>query len=241
MKKFLFFVFLLVTLFACANKATSQAELKLVNTIKLKIAEPSGITAYKKHLYIVSDQNGGIYKTTLTGEVVKKIKTNYKDLEGITIDATHKKIVIVNEAKRSLIYLNFKGEFLNKHKIKGKQEAQNSGLEGICFDSSKNRLYAVNEKAPKQLLALNLKGVIKNTYPLNFSKDVSGICYDKNSDCFWIISDESSAVFQISKKGKLLKKYKIKVDKGEGIVIYKNHLYVVSDSQNTLYVFEMVN
>ena len=228
-------------LIACADKATSQAELKLVNTIKLKIAEPSGITAYKKHLYIVSDQNGGIYKTTLTGEVVEKIKTNYKDLEGITIIPSSKKIAIVNEAKRSLIYLNLKGTFLNKHKIKGKQEESNSGLEGICFDSSQKRLYAVNEKAPKQLLALNLKGDIKNKYPLNFSKDVSGICYDKNSDCLWVISDESSAIYQVSKKGKLLKKYKINVDKGEGIVIYKKHMYVVSDSLNTLYVFEMVN
>ncbi|MFD1294891.1 SdiA-regulated domain-containing protein [Lutibacter holmesii] len=233
---------LIATLFfGCSPKATSQAELNLVDTIKLNIDEPSGITAYKKHLYIVSDQNGNIYKTTLSGEVVEKIKTNYKDLEGITTLPSLKKIAIVNEAKRSLIYLNFKGKFLNKHKIKGKQEESNSGLEGICFDSSKKRLFAINEKEPKQLLELSLKGNIKNKYPLSFANDVSGICYDKNNDCLWIISDESKAIYRISKEGKLLKKYKTGVLKGEGIAIYKNHVYVVSDYLNTLYVFKMEN
>ena len=241
MKNVFLFVVISTILFGCSPKAASQAELKLIDTIKLKIAEPSGITAYKKHLYIVSDQNGAVYKTTLTGEIVGKIKTNYKDLEGITIVPSSKKIAIVNEDKRSLIYLSLKGQFLNKHKIKGKQEESNSGLEGICFDSSIKRLFAVNEKAPKQLLELNLKGEIKNKYPLNFANDVSGICYDKINDCLWIISDESKAIYRISKKGKPLKKYKIGILKGEGIAIYKNHIYVVSDYLNTLYVFKMVD
>jgi hypothetical protein len=39
---------LLVTPFSCVNKVTLVPKLKLVNTLKLKITEPSGITVYKK-------------------------------------------------------------------------------------------------------------------------------------------------------------------------------------------------
>ena len=226
---------------ACSPKVNSQSDLKLINSIKLDIPEPSGITVFDKHLYIVSDHNGTIYKCSLNGETIERIRTKQSDLEGITVDPNSKNIIVINEAKRSLIYLNFDGILIKKQKIKGKQKNPNSGLEGICFDTSKNNMYALNEKAPKQLLELNLKGEIKNKYPLHFADDVSGICYDKNNDSLWVISDESRAIYQISKKGKLLKKYKTGIEKGEGIVIYKKQLYVVSDSLNTLYVFEIAN
>lgn len=241
MKNLLLFIIISTFHFGCTNKITSQASLKLVATIPLKISEPSGITAYNEHLYIVSDTNGNIYKTTLEGKIVDKIKTNYSDLEGIAIDPNSNKIAIINEAKRSLIYFNLKGEFLNKHKIKGKQKESNSGLEGICFDTSKNLIYAINEKSPKKLLELTLKGDLKNNYSLKFAKDISGICYDKHSDCLWVISDESQAIYKISKKGILQKKYKTGIVKGEGIVIYKKRLYIVSDNLETLYVFKISN
>jgi len=240
-KNYHFFILLLFILIACSPKVASQSDLKLVATIKLNISEPSGVTAYKNHLYIVSDQNGTIYKTTLKGSVLQKIKTEYLDLEGITINPVSKNILIVDVAKRTIITLSLDGSFIEKRKIKGKQEQKNSGLEGISFDTSKNKIYALNEKSPKQLLELNLKGDIKNKFKLDFSKDVSGMCYDDKTNSLWIISDESKAIYHISKKGKLRKKYKIAIEKGEGIVIYNNLIYVVSDELNTLYVFEYPN
>lgn len=239
MKNTFFFIIIPFILLSCSGKVNSQSSLKLISTIPLEIAEPSGVTAYKNHLYIVSDHTGNIYKTTLKGTIVEKFKTNYTDLEGISIEPISKKIVLVNEAKRSLIYLSLKGKFLNKYKIKGNQKTANSGLEGVCFDPTKERLYAINEKEPKQLLKLSLKGKIKDTYPLKFGRDFSGICYDKNLDCLWLISDESKTIYQVTKKGNLLKSYKTSIEKGEGIVIYKKHLYVVSDSLNSLFVFEI--
>jgi len=99
-------------------------------------------------------------------------------------------------------------------------------LEGVCFDTSKNNIYVLNEKSPKQLLKLNSKGEIKD---------------DEKRNNFWVISDESKAIYQISKKGILQKKHKTGIKKGEGIAIYKNRLYVVSDNLKTLYVFEIAN
>ena len=217
---------------------TSQSDLKLIRTVKLTISEPFEITAFNNHLYIVSDENGTIYKTTLDGKVLQKIKTNYSDLEGITYNPFAENLIFVDESKRNLIELDFKGKLIKKRNIKGKQKNKNSGLEGVCFDTSKNKIYVLNEKLPRQLLELNLKGEIKNKFELDFSKDVSGICYDESNDNLWVTSDESKAIFQISKKGKLLNKYKTSIDKTEGIVIYRNKIYVVSDSLKTLYIFE---
>ena len=227
--------------FACSPKAPSQTTLKLLHTVKLKIPEPSGIAVYKNYLYIVSDKNGAIYKCTLNGETIEKIRTKYSDLEGITIDPNSKQLIVINEVKRTLIYLNFNGTFIKEQKIKGKQKKSNSGLEGICFDTSKNSIYVLNEKSPKQLLKLNSKGEIIAKTNLNFSNDVSGICYDEKTNSFWVVSDEAKAIYQISKKGIVQKKHKTGIVKGEGIAIYNNQIYVVSDDLKTLYMFEIVH
>lgn len=241
MKKLFLFVTITVGIISCLPKVNSQTQLKPIESFSISIKEPSGITVFDNHLYIVSDQNGVIYKTSLNGRILKKIKTVYSDLEGITANPLTKSFFIVNESKRSLIELDSKGKFIQKTKIKGKQKNKNSGLEGVCFDSNKNRIYIINEKSPSQLLELNLKGKLKNTYNLNFSKDISGIYFDSLTNSLWLISDESQTIFNISKKGKLLKSYNIDVEKGEGIAIYNDQIYVVSDSLNKLFIFEFPN
>ena len=238
MKNFFFFVVLSYIIIACSSKVNSQSDLKLINSIKLAIPEPSGISASDTHLYIVSDKNGSIYKVNLSGGIVQKIKTKYTDVEGVTFNSISNSLLIVNESKRALIALNLKGKRIEKTIILGKQKEPNSGLEGVCFDANENKLYAVNEKSPKELLVLNLKGKIVNTFKVKFSKDISGICLDKKTNSFWLVSDESKAIYNITKKGELLKSYKIPVEKAEGIVIHNNKFYIVSDNLNSLFIFE---
>lgn len=233
-----FFVLFFFVFVSCIPKVQSQSDLQLIKTVQLAISEPSGITVFDEFLYIVSDENGTIYKTTLYGKVLKKIKTNCTDLEGVTYNPIDESLVVVDEAKRKIIAFDLKGNQFAKNNIKGKQNYKNSGLEGVCFDTSKNKMYAINEKMPKQLLELNLKGEILDAHKLDFSKDVSGICYDEINDNLWVISDESKAIYTINKKGKLFKKYKTGIEKMEGIVIYKQKIYVVSDDLNKLYIFK---
>lgn len=239
MKKLLFLVFIAFNLGSCAPKTNLLSDLELLKTIKLTISEPSGITAFKEHLYIVSDHNGAIYKTTFDGEILHKIDTKFNDLEGITIESSSNNIWVVDESKRQLIKLDSTGYFIIKYKIKGKQKTKKGGLEGVCFVENEKALYLLNEKSPTQLLQLNLNGEISNMFTLKIGKDVSGICFDKISTSFWIVSDESKSISNVTKTGKLIKSYKIPVTKAEGIDIYDNKLYVVSDIENKLYVFKM--
>lgn len=238
MKKRLFILVVLLSFMSCAEKANSQEPLKLINTFDLLIKEPSGITFFNNHLYIVSDNNGAIYKTNLKGEIIKKIKTDFNDLEGITVNTKKPSLFIVSESKRLLIELDFNGEKIKKLKIKGKQHESKHGLEGICYDATKDMLYLVNEKSPKKLLLVSKKGNIKNSFKLDFTKDISGICIDTETDNLWIVSDESQKIVELTSKGKLLNSYNIPVDKPEGIVIEGNNIYIVSDSKNKLFVFK---
>lgn len=236
MKNNILFLSIVLTLSLCSSKVNLKRDLELLKTIELNISEPSGITVFKNNLYIVSDHNGTIYKTSLEGEILQKIRTKFNDLEGVTIQNSTHNFWLVNEEKRQLIVLNSLGEILQKIKIKGKQRTKNSGLEGVCFVN--NTLYVVNENSPKQLLQLNLEGKITNKFTLDFCKDISGICYEKETNSFWMVSDESQSIYNITKEGLLLKRYKTPVIKAEGIVIYNNKLYVVSDSQSKLYIFK---
>jgi len=212
-------------------------KLKPVSTFNLLIPDPSGVAFFNNHLFIVSDQNGTIYKTSLTGEIKGEIKTKFKDLEGITFD-DKANIWIVSEAKRKLIQLDIFGNVLSEIKIKGEQNFKNSGLEGVCFHPTTGRFYLLNEKKPRELIQLSKNKEIIKIYKLNFSGDVSGICFDEIENCFWVVSDESKAIFKVNYLGEVLEKYKIPVKKPEGIAVYNQQLYVVSDKENKLFVFK---
>ena len=238
MKAILIFMLASLGMYSCTSRINLQNTLEPIKVVNLNISEPSGITSFNNSLYIVSDKNGTIYKTSLDGKILQKIKLKYHDLEGITIDKVTHNFWVVDESKRILISLDSIGNFIQKIKVKGKQQDKNNGLEGICFVESTNSLIVINEKQPKQLLALNLKGKITNKIDFNFSHDISGICFDNKSATFWIVSDESQSIYNITTKGALIKSYKISVDKAEGVVIYNDKLFVVSDSQNKLYIFK---
>ena len=238
MKKFVLLLWMVITLGSCSSKVSMPSDLELIKTVQLNIAEPSGITIFQDNLYIVSDHKGTFYKTSLNGKTLQKFNTKFTDLEGITLNPVTRNFWMVNESKRMLVVLDSLGSLLQKIKIKGKQKHYNSGLEGICYVESEKAVYVINESSPTQLLKLNLDGKIMAKLTLAISKDISGICYENSSNSFWIVSDESESIYNITKKGELIKSYKIPVKKAEGIVVYKDTVYIVSDSSKKLYIFK---
>ncbi|WP_196895057.1 SdiA-regulated domain-containing protein [Aureivirga marina] len=216
--------------------------MKLIEVHDLEIKEPSGISISESEntLFIVSDNDGAIYETTLAGDVLSTIELDIIDLEGITYDSKENLFWIISENKRKLYAVNMEGKIVEKHKISGKQKHKNSGLEGICFNPNDNFLYILNEKSPKQLLQVSTKGNVENTMKLPFTKDVSGIFCDKDNS-FWIVSDESNVVIHLSKEGELIEELPIEIHQAEGIVISKKGtVYIVSDAENRLYEYQLM-
>lgn len=240
MFRIVYLFFISVLFLGCFSNSTSQNVMKPSQVFKLNIPEPSGITFKNNHLYIVSDYNGMVYKTTFKGNILDKIQVSTTNNEGVSFNSKGN-LVVVNESKRRLVEIDKELQKEKTFKIKGKQKHNNSGLEGVCFVPSEKAYFLLNEKSPKQLLKISLKGKLKDEIKINFCNDLSGICFDEDSNSFWLVSDESQLLMNVSLKGKLLKSYKIPVLKAEGVTVANNKIYIVSDAESKLYVFSKPN
>jgi len=98
----------------------------------------------------------------------------------------------------------------------------------------------LNEKSPMMLLTYRNTLEISRI-ELKYSTDISDVAFDAALNCFWVISDESQLVLKVSLQGELLNKWTIPLNKGEGIALVADKLYIVSDSEAKLYTFKKPN
>ena len=142
-------------------------------------------------------------------------------------------------------------------------DGRNKGLEGITW--REGSLFVLKESHPGLLIEISadLKA-IKNYQFLNNENgfrvpnadtskiDFSGICHDPSRQCFWILSDMAQCLFLYSWEGnQVLKHFTLayeeegtlkEIRQAEGVAYNSSnqHLYVVSDLEARLYVFEVV-
>ena len=140
----------------------------------------------------------------------------------------------------------------------------NKGLEGVTWNCKTGALFVIKEGNPGLLIEissnlrtiqshqlLNEKNGFIDTEVAPDEMDFSDICYDRSRDKFWIISDKASRLFlydwqhnKVTGSAKLSYgkdgEYR-EVEKAEGITINSdaNRLYVVSDKEARLYVFDI--
>ena len=142
--------------------------------------------------------------------------------------------------------------------------ANNKGLEGITWNKATETIFLLKEGFPGLLVEVlsDLK-TIRNHQLLNNENgfrdselstediDFSDLCYDESRDKFWIISDKAKRLFLYDwQENKVLQSSKLgygkkgeyrEIEKAEGITINPdaNRLYVVSDKEARLYVFDI--
>ena len=227
--------------FSCDESDTTIPEFKSlmpISEIDLStiLSEPSGIVynSTNNSLFVVSDTISKIFEINLNGSLKKEILVNANDLEGITLSSNNDTIYVVEESDNLITSFLLNGSKINSF---SKDVSTNSanGLEGIAFDNFRN-LFVINEKLPSYLIKLKNQ-VELSTYPITEVEDLSDICYDNILDSFWLISDESKKVIKISKSGVVQSKWLIPFDKGEGITIVQDKMYIVRDSDSKLYIF----
>ena len=244
MKPGFFFIpiFIIVfTVVSCQKKSGKpEPPLNYFGSKTISVPEPSGLdlTFDHKGFWTVSDETSTIYKLANDGSVVSTIKVDGFDLEGVTTvnDST---IAVVLERTREVLLLDTSG-FEIKRKDLGLRGEANSGLEGITYIPENGHFYVLNEKKPSLLIELDPQLEIIEIDTLKFSRDVSGIFYDKKNKCFWILSDENQLIVKTDMHGKPLEKIDISIVQPEGTTIDPagKRLYVVSDNRNALYVYK---
>ena len=140
----------------------------------------------------------------------------------------------------------------------------NNGLEGITVNTSNDHVVVVKEREPGLLIELDasLKTIL-STRVLQASQgfihpelkaeklDFSGLSYDSSSDTLWITSDKGQCLFQYDWAGDtVLQRLDLTISTGEkpkrirkpeGVAFDpdRRRIYVVSDRDADLYVFQL--
>ena len=247
----LLFYFLLSA--SCSDQNPAQAgeeefdKISLLATHPVDFRDPSGLALDPsgEFLWSVSDDpGGGIYRIGLDGEILGHIEMESNDLEGIIVDPSDNSLWVVEEKLRQLVNISQTGTVLNRVQLNIDGVIENDGPEGITVDPQTGHFYVVNKKKPRQLHELNPNMEIIQTTNLNFSgifemEDMSGITFNREENNLWIVSDSSEKVVVIDLNRRPIRAYNTGVFDGEGIAINPaaRILYVVSDSDEILYIF----
>jgi len=227
-------VFLLFYVFAGKQKPLEYYD--------ISVPEPSGLcfSADGKSLWTVSDRTGEVAQISFTGELIKKFTLKDVDFEGITVynDTT---LALTREGKHAVMFVTTSGEVLRDQHIDIEMKS-NSGLEGIAYVKQENIFILAQEKKPRRLIEVDattfeVKREIKagKEFP-----DISDIWYDERSNQLWILSDKGEFVARCSREGEIIKKYKLKIEKLEGVCVdpEKRKIFTVSDKLAALFVFD---
>ncbi len=216
-------------------------KITLLKRYDIPVPEPSGLTltSDQNRFWTVSDEDSSLYELDKFGKIIKRIKVNGFDLEGVTVidEAT---LAIVLERTREVVVLDTSGTELQRVKINLEGEL-NSGLEGITYNDSTKHFYIVSEKDPALIIELDgdLNEVRRDT--IKFAADVSGIFYDENDNMLWILSDEDQMVIKTDMELNIITRFKISVIQPEGITVNKNGetMYIISDLEEKLSVYKI--
>lgn len=217
-------------------------QLRLVTSYDLAFTEPSDLTINDTGttLWTVTNNPDSVFQLDLVGNHVKSLKYAGQDLEGIAYDRSDQTLWVTEENLRQVVHLDLDGNVLKKYPL-GLTGEQNSGLEGICIDTT-GHLFVLNEKRPGLFITLNDNVAIATIDTLTFAGDYSGLSYDPPSGAYWIVSDMSKRLYLWSRTAGIIKEYPLPFSKGEGVAYdpTTNLIYIVSDSEHRLYIYENV-
>ena len=140
----------------------------------------------------------------------------------------------------------------------------NKGLEGITWNKETETIFVIKEGVPGLLVEvspdlqtirshklLNEENGFRDNDVSGDKLDFSGICYDRRRARFWIVSDKAKRLFLYDwKENKVIQSSTLGYDskgeyweikKAEGVAIDtdSNRLYVVSDKEARLYIFDI--
>jgi uncharacterized protein YjiK len=231
-----------IFLFQCQKRETEfPNQLELLGSYDLTIPEPSGLAIDPTgNLYVVSDQTNQIYQISTTGITLQTFGFTGNDLEGITYFNADK-FLVAEERTKNLILYNPSDNSAISHLMSYENTDSNSGIEGVAYNPNTQTSYFVNEKNPEKLFKADSNFNISGIYDLNFANDYSDLYFENTTNILWILSDESQTVNSCSTEGVLTESFSINVDQPEGIVVTSDKIYIVSDSQEKLYVFQKPN
>lgn len=227
----------------------------------------SGLTYNKDSdtLFGVLNGNPLIVELSLEGQLLRRIQVNgVEDMEGLTHIAGNR-YVIAEERRRRLLEIEIPDDATELDvtdapslTVSLDEERDNKGLEGLSWDTQRQRLMVVKERDPMRVFIVTgfvgqPEGVSINIQlepslqPDNlFMNDLSSLSADNNTGQLLLLSDESHMVVEYSADGKPLSLLGLwrgmsglgrTVPQAEGLTVdSQRRIYVVSEP-NLFYRF----
>ncbi len=231
-------VLLLVFLTHCTLPNTSGwPQLETIEKIGLAIAEPSDLCMApdQQSFYIVSDR-GKLFHTDLRGQILRKAKKGGDDLEGVWYRPPN--IYVVDESRRKIIL--FEPDSLRKtdsykYKI---PNPTNKGWESITYNPVRQRFVLFTERSPLMLYELDSTLQITRKEKLDQFVEISACTW--HNDRLWVLSDEQRVLYRVDPATYAIETgWLLPVHNPEGVCFGPdNRLYILSDNNARLYVFD---
>ena len=241
-------IILLGGLILCCNRngpdsvsAPDIQSLNPIHTYDISIPEPSGLVYNSKDsaLMVVSDANSTVYRVDFTGRVLNSMIIQSSDLEGIALSSNCDTMYVAEETKQLITKYLPNGTKLSSFPVNVATNI-NHGPEGVTINNN-GKIVVLNEKLPCLILEFDGAGNELRRKELNYSTDLSDIFYSSTDSCYWIVSDESKMLMKLSEEWIIIKAWNIPVNKAEGVVVVNEIIYIVSDSEAKMYVFQKPN
>jgi uncharacterized protein YjiK len=220
------------------SKADGLAStLKLRDDHSMDINEPSDLAFGDGKLYAVSDRQSKIYEIDVRdGNAKDEIDVEAQDLEALAID-NEGRFYIADEADGKVWRVSQSGE--RKESFAVDTDDGNSGIEGIAFDDDGHMLIA-NEKDPARIIELDASdGHETERETLDFADDLSALAFNSEDGLLYALSDIEHKLFRLDSDFRKITSWKLPLEHPEGLAFDGHTVYVASDSEERLYVFEL--
>jgi uncharacterized protein YjiK len=204
---------------------------------RLAIDEPSDLTLVGGRLYTVSDAHSKIYGISTTGETEDTIDIEGQDLEALAFDVEHDQFLVADEGRAKIWHVDRDGVRHDPIEIADAEDG-NSGIEGLAFDDN-GHLFVAKEKDPARIFELDADGVQLDEKKIHFAEDLSALAWNPEDGHLYALSDQDHTLFRLEHDLDVDHAWKLPIEHPEGIAFDGDLLYVVSDSEERLYTFEL--
>ncbi len=211
-------------------------KLKLRDDHRVDIDEPSDLAFWDGKLFAVSDRHSKIYELDNDGDIQDVIDVEARDLEALGIDDDGH-FYIADEGDGKVWRVSHDGD--RKESFEVDTDDSNSGIEGIAFDDDGHMLVA-NEKDPARIIEIDLDdGDETERETLDFADDLSALAFNFDDGHLYALSDEEHKLFRLDNDFKKITSWKLPMEHPEGLAFDGDTVYIASDSEERLYVFEL--
>ena len=212
----------------------NRPKLKQIDRDGLDVDEPSDLAFADGKLFTVSDRHSKIYEISKGGSVRDEIDVEARDLEALAFDGD--RFVIADENDDKVWFVNKDGERKDSFAVDGVDDG-NSGIEGLAFDD-RGHLFVAKEKDPAKIYELDDSGDLVDDKKIDVA-DLSALAWSDRDEHLYALSDEDHSLYRLDKDLDVDSAWRLPVDHPEGIAFDGKTLYVVSDSEQRIYEFEL--